>query len=292
MWRIRTESLNKRWPKKVAFFNSVFQNINEEILIWQQLSVMVPEELSHWTEFCGVHRSRAAGRLLTRWFLGRGFHPRDTPAERFCWLKSWPRRENPHLLLGWSAALVKKNKDHLEPIRNNLIDIEIIIHATLLLHSHRTLTSYWMESSPASLTATHVYLPESSAWALGICNTRPPWQKKKKNKCSISAHLPQFSSWVLFVSPGRMRTLSLEVISWPSLNQVSVGGGTALVSQYSDIGLLMITSRRSAPTPGKVAASASSPGLLKIGGTETRARAKKKQKNNSISACSVKTELR
>lgn len=37
-----------------------------------------------------------------------------------------------------------------------------------------------MESSPASLTATHVYLPESSAWALGICSTRPPENKTVK----------------------------------------------------------------------------------------------------------------
>ena len=28
------------------------------------------------------------------------------------------------------------------------------------------------------MTATHVYLPESSAWALGICSTRPPEHQK------------------------------------------------------------------------------------------------------------------
>lgn len=38
-----------------------------------------------------------------------------------------------------------------------------------------------MESSPASLTATHVYLPESSIWALGICSTRPPEIKAVEN---------------------------------------------------------------------------------------------------------------
>lgn len=35
-----------------------------------------------------------------------------------------------------------------------------------------------MESSPASLMATQVYLPESSSWALEICNTRPPENEK------------------------------------------------------------------------------------------------------------------
>lgn len=49
-----------------------------------------------------------------------------------------------------------------------------------VFYSHNTLTSYWMESSPASFTATHVYLPVSSAWALGICNTRPPNKKKSE----------------------------------------------------------------------------------------------------------------
>lgn len=53
----------------------------------------------------------------------------------------------------------------------------ILVTQRKVFYSHNTLTSYWMESSPASLTATHVYLPESSAWALGICNTRPPENK-------------------------------------------------------------------------------------------------------------------
>lgn len=52
-----------------------------------------------------------------------------------------------------------------------------LYHNEKCFYSHNTLTSYWMESSPASLTATHVYLPESSACALGICNTRPPKNK-------------------------------------------------------------------------------------------------------------------
>lgn len=50
-------------------------------------------------------------------------------------------------------------------------------HVSKWSYSHNTRTSYWMESSPASLTAIQVYLPESSAWALGICNTRPPENK-------------------------------------------------------------------------------------------------------------------
>lgn len=71
-----------------------------------------------------------------------------------------------------------------------------------------------------------------------------------------------------FISPGKIRTLSLEVSSCPSLYQVSVGGGTALVSQYSEMGLLSITSRTSPPKPGEDVVSPTPPGLLKLGGTE------------------------
>lgn len=85
---------------------------------------------------------------------------------------------------------------------------------------------------------------------------------------SFSVLLPLFLS-VLFVnSPGKIRTLSLEVSRCPSLNQVSVGGGTALVSQYREMGLLRITSRTSPPKPGEDVVSPTPPGLLKWGGTE------------------------
>lgn len=127
-------------------------------------------------------------------------------------------------------------------------------------YSHNTLTSYWMESSPASLTATHVYLPVSSACALGICNTLPP--SLNITKFHHHSHLicASFSFMILstyfiylfnnLFIPGRIRTLSLEVSIRPSLYQVSVGGGTALLSQYRDRGLLRITSRTSPPRPG------------------------------------------
>ena len=126
-----------------------------------------------------------------------------------------------------------------------------------------------MESSPASLTATHVYLPESSAWDLGICNTRPPENKTSKSQLIHSCCAPSLSLlFSLFISPGNIRTLSLEVSSCPSLYQVSVGGGTALVSQYREMGLLRITSRTSPEKPGEDVVSPTPPGLLKLGGTE------------------------
>ncbi len=77
-----------------------------------------------------------------------------------------------------------------------------------------------------------------------------------------------FSLFSLSVSPGKIRTLSLEVSTCPSLYQVSVGGGTALVSQYREMGLLSITSRMSPPKPGGDVVSPTPPGLLKLGGTE------------------------
>lgn len=66
-------------------------------------------------------------------------------------------------------------------------------------YSHNTLTSYWMESSPASFTATHVYRPVSSAWALGICNTRPPEDKQKKMSTNTFSVLFCFFLSVFFV---------------------------------------------------------------------------------------------
>lgn len=126
-----------------------------------------------------------------------------------------------------------------------------------------------MESSPASLTATQVYLPESSAWDLGICNTRPPENKTAKCQLIRSCFALSLSlCFLLSVSPGKIRTLSLEVSSCPSLYQVSVGGGTALVSQYREMGLLSITSRTSPAKPGEDVVSPTPPGLLKLGGTE------------------------
>lgn len=72
---------------------------------------------------------------------------------------------------------------------------------------------------------------------------------------------------VVFAPPGKIKTLSLEASSCPSLYQVSVGEGTAFVSQYSEMGLLMITSRTSPPKPGTDRAPPVPSGLLKFGGT-------------------------
>lgn len=69
------------------------------------------------------------------------------------------------------------------------------------------------------------------------------------------------------LSPGRMSTLSLEVSRCPSLYQVSTGGGTALVSQYREMGLLRITSLTSPLLPGP---ESESPKPRKLGGTETQ----------------------
>ena len=62
-----------------------------------------------------------------------------------------------------------------------------------------------------------------------------------------------------------MSTLSLDASGRPSLYQERVGGGTALVSQYRDSGLLRTTSLASPPLPGGEMVS---PALLKLGGTE------------------------
>lgn len=74
--------------------------------------------------------------------------------------------------------------------------------------------------------------------------------------------------------------MSLEASGCPSLYQVSVGGGTALVSQYREMGLLSITSRTSPPKPGGDVVSPTPPGLLKLGGTEQGDKKKKKKKKS------------
>lgn len=138
-----------------------------------------------------------------------------------------------------------------------------------------------MESSPASLTAMQMYLPESSAWALGICNTRPPVKVSRSffsvlNSWTLgSDHIYyclkfKIITFCLHQLPGKIRTLSLEANSCPSLYQVSVGGGTALVSQYKKMGLLRMTSRTSPLTPGEAVASTTPPALLKVGGTKEK----------------------
>lgn len=66
-------------------------------------------------------------------------------------------------------------------------------------------------------------------------------------------------------SPGRISTLSLEVSRCPSLYQVRTGGGTALVSQYREMGLFSITSFTSPLLP-----VSESPKPRKLGGTETK----------------------
>ncbi len=62
-----------------------------------------------------------------------------------------------------------------------------------------------------------------------------------------------------------MSTLSLEVSRCPSLYQVRTGGGTALVSQYRDMGLFRITSFTS-----PLLSVLESPKPRKLGGTETK----------------------
>lgn len=49
---------------------------------------------------------------------------------------------------------------------------------------------------------------------------------------------------------------------------MSIGGGTAFVSQYREKGLLSITSRESPPKAGRDVEPPAPPGLLKLGGTE------------------------
>lgn len=66
--------------------------------------------------------------------------------------------------------------------------------------------------------------------------------------------------WYIVYSPGKMCTLLPEVSGCPSLYQVRVGGGMALVSQYREMGLFRTTSFTS---PADI-----TPFLWKLGGTE------------------------
>lgn len=104
--------------------------------------------------------------------------------------------------------------------------------------------------------------------SVALAHLRIKLSKVSMNSLSVLLSLFLF----VYISPGKIRTLSLEASSCPSLYQVSVGGGTALVSQYREMGLLSITSRTSPPKPGEDAVSPSPPGLLKLGGTEKRKR--------------------
>lgn len=82
-----------------------------------------------------------------------------------------------------------------------------------------------------------------------------------------------------------IRMLSLEIRGRPSLYQVSVGGGTALGSQYREIGLLSITSRASTPKFDGDAVSPVPAGLLKLGGTEDKG---ERARNNVLNILSFK----
>lgn len=105
-----------------------------------------------------------------------------------------------------------------------------------------------MWSSPASLTAWHVYLPASSFCTRAICSTCPPGRIE-----TIIYDQPNMTLTLLIMtnpntgrrgslSPGSIITPLPEVSFCPSLYQLSLGGGMALLSQDRLIWWLRTTS--------------------------------------------------
>lgn len=84
-------------------------------------------------------------------------------------------RRNTHT---YSHTLMKQSQLHANS--QQIERFHKLPHLVFENYVHKTLISYWTESSPASLMATHVYLPESSVWVRGICSTLPPLHKTQK----------------------------------------------------------------------------------------------------------------
>lgn len=142
-------------------------------------------------------------------------------------------------------------KHNRHPFRNHFhigFFTFILIMCTCL---PRISSSKCMRSSPASLTAWHVYFPASSLCTRVICSTCPPETTKPfvhgyETPVQHNKHTAGFN-WDhrgrSSLRPGRSTTPSAEVSFRPSLYQLSFGGGMALLSQERLTGWPKTTSR-------------------------------------------------